>query len=100
MNAASATARSPPSTAALTPHHRRPARTAPARARPGNRAATSFFSLARIAVDRLPSADFPTPVPIEARVIGACYTDLWFDDTGRAETVLADSATGAQNRVR
>lgn len=54
---------------------------------------------AHVPVDRLASTDFRAPVLIGPRVIDACYTGLRFDRAGRAETVLADPATGEQLRV-
>jgi len=54
---------------------------------------------ARTPVDQLPLLDFRTPSQIGARVIDTCFTDLRLDDTGRAETVLADPTTGEQIRV-
>lgn len=54
---------------------------------------------ARTPVDQAPLLDFRTPSQIGARVIDTCFTDLRFDDTGRAETVLGDPTTGEQIRV-
>ena len=50
-------------------------------------------------VDQFPFMDFRAPSQIGTRVIDTCFTDLRFNETGRAETVLSDPTTGEQIRV-
>ena len=50
-------------------------------------------------LDRHPMMDFRRPRPVGAAVIDACFGDLDFGTSGRAETVLQDPATGDGLRV-
>jgi aldose 1-epimerase len=52
-----------------------------------------------VALDDHPSMDFRQPRQLGAAVIDACFGDLRPGPTGRAETVLRDSAAGSELRV-